>query len=182
MLFSLYATVGSYSALTAGFQPVAWHHLTGCDEFFRYKSSYKVAVRWVVDTEGLPVYSDANDLMRMCKTVSWKGMERKNLQRDWDTLVLCVYDIYWYMWIHLTSSDILWICKIWSIEKFSSAHWWGAYGPLDYLLRLVGLDLWGTRKCISSASVSSIFGPKLSYCCCFNRLLTPKSDAILDFA
>lgn len=49
---------GSYSALTAGFQPVAWHHLTGCDEFFRYKSSYEVAVRWVVDTEGLPVYSD----------------------------------------------------------------------------------------------------------------------------
>eukprot|EP00438_Fugacium_kawagutii_P021732 Skav236226 [mRNA] locus=scaffold132:191361:289207:+ [translate_table: standard] len=49
----------SYSALNAGFQPVAWHHLTGCKEFFRYKSTYKVAVRWVVDsTEGLPVYSD----------------------------------------------------------------------------------------------------------------------------
>ncbi|CAK9011218.1 Calpain-15 (Small optic lobes homolog) [Durusdinium trenchii] len=50
---------GSYSALTAGFQPVAWHHLTGCKEFFRYKATYTVAVRWVVTSrEGLPVYSD----------------------------------------------------------------------------------------------------------------------------
>ena len=50
---------GSYSALNAGFQPVAWHHLTGCKEFFRYKSSYKVAVRWVVDAHGgIEVYSE----------------------------------------------------------------------------------------------------------------------------
>ena len=50
---------GSYSALSAGFQPVAWCHLTGCKEFFRYKSSYTVAVRWVVLAgDGIAVYSE----------------------------------------------------------------------------------------------------------------------------
>jgi len=50
---------GSYSALWSGFQPVAWYHLTGCDNFFQYKFQYEQAVRWVVKAdEGIPVYSD----------------------------------------------------------------------------------------------------------------------------
>ncbi|CAJ1328154.1 unnamed protein product [Effrenium voratum] len=50
---------GSYAALCAGHQPVAWHHFTGCKEFFRYKSSYTVAVRWVVTSrDAVPAFDD----------------------------------------------------------------------------------------------------------------------------
>ncbi|CAK9090717.1 unnamed protein product [Durusdinium trenchii] len=50
---------GSYSQLSGGYQWVAWHHLTGCKEFFMFTHKYGVAVRWVVATSaGIPVYSD----------------------------------------------------------------------------------------------------------------------------
>lgn len=48
---------GSYSGLWSGFQPVAWYHLTGCDNFFRYKFTYEVAARWEVNAD-VAVYSD----------------------------------------------------------------------------------------------------------------------------
>lgn len=49
---------GSYAALQGGYQPVAWFHLTGCKQFFRYKHSYSAAVRWrVIAEEGCTVYS-----------------------------------------------------------------------------------------------------------------------------
>ncbi|CAJ1327559.1 unnamed protein product [Effrenium voratum] len=49
---------GSYSALRGGYQPVAWHHLTGVKEFFHYQSQYAVSVRWEVSCAGIPVYAD----------------------------------------------------------------------------------------------------------------------------
>ena len=96
---------GSYSALTAGFQPVAWHHLTGCDEFFRYKSSYKVAVRWVVDTEGLPVYSDACcEFSCECVKKCWKGMERTSPKRLGYVGSMCV----WLCMISTGTCECIW--------------------------------------------------------------------------
>ena len=50
---------GSYSGLWSGWQPMAWFHLTGCDNFFRYSFTYESAMRWQVTAEaGVPVYSD----------------------------------------------------------------------------------------------------------------------------
>ena len=59
---------GSYAALCAGHQPVAWHHFTGCKEFFRYKSSYTVAVRWVVTSrDAVPAFDDTQSMF-CCST------------------------------------------------------------------------------------------------------------------
>ena len=147
MFFSLYATVGSYSALTAGFQPVAWHHLTGCDEFFRYKSSYKVAVRWVVDTEGLPVYSDANDLMRMCKKVSWKGMERTKSPKRLGYLgSMCV----WYLLVHVNTFDIKW----YSMDLQDLKHW-------EVFKRTLMRSLWSAGLSAETSWLGSLGYPKM---------------------
>lgn len=50
---------GAYGGLKSGWQPIAWFHMTGCDNFFRYNFTYESPMKWeVIDSEGIPVYSD----------------------------------------------------------------------------------------------------------------------------
>lgn len=50
---------GAYGGLRSGWQPIAWFHMTGCDNFFRYHFTYESPMKWeVIDSEGIPVYSD----------------------------------------------------------------------------------------------------------------------------
>eukprot|EP00437_Effrenium_voratum_P004130 CAMPEP_0181423132 /NCGR_PEP_ID=MMETSP1110-20121109/13972_1 /TAXON_ID=174948 /ORGANISM="Symbiodinium sp., Strain CCMP421" /LENGTH=1183 /DNA_ID=CAMNT_0023546251 /DNA_START=81 /DNA_END=3632 /DNA_ORIENTATION=- len=49
---------GSWSALTGGYQAVAWFHMTSCTEFMCYSASYRgSAPKWVVtESGGIPVF------------------------------------------------------------------------------------------------------------------------------